>query len=88
MKAKNGFVMRTILDEYMIMPTGTNIGVFDGTVVLNEVSAFLWEKLQQSTTREQLLAALLNEYEVPQEIAETDLDTVLEKFSQLGLLEP
>lgn len=87
MKAKNGFVMRTILDEYMIMPTGTNIGVFDGTVVLNEVSAFLWEKLQQSTTREQLLAALLNEYEVSQEIAETDLDTVLEKFSQLGLLE-
>lgn len=87
MKAKEGFVLRTVVDEYMIMPTGTNIGKFDGTVVLNEVSAFLWQRLQQNTDREALLAALLAEYEVSGEVAARDLDALLEKFTGLGLLE-
>lgn len=87
MKAKDGFVLRTIVDEYMIMPTGANITSFDGTVVLNEVSAFLWEKLQEETTREALLAALLAEYDVEPQVAEKDLDALLKRFSEYGLLE-
>lgn len=87
MKAKDGFALRTIMDEYILMPTGTNIEKFDGTVVLNEVSAFLWEKLQQPTTREDMLCAMLEEYAVSREVAEKDLDALLEKFTQLGLLE-
>lgn len=87
MKAKNGFVLRTIVDEYMLMPTGDNISRFDGTVVLNEVSAFVWKQLQQATTREQLLTSLLEEYEVSQDVAESDLDALLQKFTELGLLE-
>lgn len=69
------------------MPTGTNIGRFDGTVVLNEVSAFLWEKLQQPVTREELLCALLEEYEVSRDVAEKDMDALLRKFAELGLLD-
>lgn len=87
MKAKSGFVLRTIVDEYMLMPTGDNISRFDGTVVLNEVSAFVWNQLQQATTRDQLLTSLLDEYEVSREVAESDLDTLLQKFTELGLLE-
>lgn len=87
MKAKEGFVLRTIVDEYMLMPTGTNITKFDGTVVLNEVSAFIWKELQQDTCRESLLTALLTEYEVSREVAQRDLDALLEKFTELGLLE-
>lgn len=87
MKAKDGFVMRTIVDEYMIMPTGENISQFDGTVVLNEVSAFLWEKLQRNVTREELLEDLLAEYDVPREIAQRDLETLLNRFAEYGLLE-
>lgn len=87
MKAKEGFVLRTIVDEYMIMPTGANITKFDGTVVLNEVSAFIWKELQQETDRESLLKALLAEYEVSREVAQRDLDALLEKFRELGILE-
>lgn len=87
MKAKDGFIMRTIVDEYMIMPTGANISQFDGTVVLNEVSAFLWEKLQKPVTREELLEDLLAEYDVPREIAQKDLDALLNRLAEYGLLE-
>lgn len=86
MKAKDGFVLRTIVDEYMIMPTGENISHFDGTVVLNEVSAFLWEKLQKEITKEELLEALLAEYDVPRDVAEKDLDGLLKRFTEYGLI--
>lgn len=87
MKARDGFVLRTIVDEYMIMPTGSNISRFDGTVVLNEVSAFIWEKLQQPVTREMLLETLLAEYDVTPAVAEKDLDALLQRLAEYGLLE-
>ena len=87
MRAKNEFVMRSVVDEYIIMPTDDNINRFDGSVVLNEVSAFVWEKLQENTTREELLAALLNEFDVAQAVAEKDLDALLARFREYGLIE-
>ena len=62
MRAKADFVVRNVVDEYILMPTNNNIGKFDGTVVLNEVSAFVWTKLQQETTEDSLLEAILEEY--------------------------
>ena len=78
MKAKPGFVVRNIVDEFILMPTGDNIGRFNGTVLLNEVSAFVWEKLQNPLSKEDLLEAVLDEYEVSRDTAAKDLDNLLE----------
>ena len=87
MKAKDGFVLRNVVDEQILMPVGDNIAQFNGTVLMNDVSAFVWEKLQQPTTKEELLQAVLNEFEVDEETASRDLDELLEKFAGLGILE-
>jgi hypothetical protein len=53
MKVKEGFILRNIVDEWIVMPTGTNIQNFEAAIVLNEVSAFLWrllEKLSRAKT--------------------------------------
>ena len=80
-------MLRNVVGEYMVMPTGENIDSFGGTAVLNEVSAFVFKKLENAVSREDLLIALLNEYDVDRETAEKDLDNLLERFDQLGLLE-
>ncbi len=87
MKAKKDFVLRNIVDEYIVMPTGANIGKFDGAVVLNEVSAFLWEKLQTPVSREELLAHLLAEYDVDEATAARDLDNLLDTLRGYDMLE-
>lgn len=87
MKIKKGFVLRNVVGEYMVMPTGENIDSFGGTAVLNEVSAFVFKKLENAVSREDLLIALLNEYDVERETAEKDVDNLLEQFDRLGLLE-
>ena len=87
MKAKDGFVLRHVVDEYILMPTGDNIGAFNGTVLLNEVSAFVWEKLQNPVSRDDLLQAILDEFEVEKAVAVTDLDTLLVTFKEYGVIE-
>jgi len=87
MKAKSGFTLRNVVGEHVLMPTGDNIGKFNGTVVLNEVAAFVWEKLQDPVSRDDLLAAVLDEYDVEEELAAKDLDELLEKLNSFGVID-
>ncbi len=86
MKANPGFVLRNVVDEYILMPTGDNIGKFNGTVLLNEVSALVWEKLQNPISREDLLKAILDEFEVEKAVATADLDALLAKLKEYGVI--
>lgn len=87
MKIKEGFVLRNVVDEFIVMPTGDNIAKFEGAVVLNEVSAFIFKQLENPVSREDLLAAMLNEYDVDEATAAADLDALLEKLADMGVLE-
>ena len=87
MKIKEGFVLRNVMDEFIVMPTGDNIAKFDGAVVLNEVSAFIYKLLEAPMSRDDLLIAVLNEYEVDEATAAADLDALLNKLAGMGVLE-
>lgn len=87
MKIKDEFIVRNMLGEYMAIPTGDNIAKFDGTVILNEVSAFIIEQLKKPTNKEDLLELILAEYDVSREQAAADLDALLEKLDSYGMLE-
>lgn len=87
MKAKEGFVLRNIAGEKILMPTGDNIGKFKGTVLLNDVSAFIWEKMQNPVSKEDLIAAILDEFEVEESVASKDLDNLLATFEEMGVIE-
>ena len=71
----------------MLMPTGENIAAFQGAVLLNSVSAFVWEQLQFPLSREELLCAVLAEFDTDRETAERDLDALIEKLKKMDVLE-
>ena len=87
MKIKEGFVLRNVVDEHIVMPTGDNIAKFEGAVVLNEVAAFVYKQLENPVGRDDLLAAMLAEYEIDEATAAADLDALLEQFRNMGLIE-
>ena len=87
MKIKSGFILRNIADQYVVMPVGDNISNFNGTIVLNSISAFVWEKLQNNISRDELLLEILNEFEVESEVAEKDLDCLIAKFKNFDVIE-
>ena len=87
MKIREGFTLRNVADEHMVMPTGENISKFGGTVVLSDVAAFIFEQLKQPASQEDLLALMLAEFDVDEATAAADLDTLLAQFRELELLE-
>ncbi len=87
MKIKEGFALRTVAKEYIVMPTGSRIAEFDGAIALNEVSAFLFGKMLNPVSKEDLVIALLDEYDVDKETAERDVDSLIAKFTEMGIME-
>lgn len=87
MKARSDFILRNIAGEYMLMPTGKQIRDFQGMLLMNELSAFVWEKMQTPISREKLLTEILSVYETDEQTAAADLDTLLENLLQLGVIE-
>lgn len=87
MKIREGFVLRNVADEHMVMPTGENVGKFGGAVVLSDVAAFAFEQLKRPVSQEDLLSLILAEYDVDAETATADLDALLAQFREMNLLE-
>ena len=87
MRIRDGFVLRQVMGEPVVMPTGDNIGKFEGAAVLNGVSEFIFNKLRNPICREDLLRAILEEYDVDEEKAGKDLDAFLKKLKDLDILE-
>ena len=87
MKAKTGFVMRNVVGEHVVMPVGDNIVSFKGTVILNDVAAYVWEKLQNPVSRDDILKAVLDEFNVDEKTAAADLDKLLVRLDEFGVIE-
>lgn len=87
MRMKENFNIVEIAGDYMAVPTGDSIADFSGTVILNEVSAFILKQMKTGVTEETLLECMLNEYEVDRDTAAADLKEILNTFTEMGLIE-
>lgn len=87
MKIEKEFILREIAGDYVIIPTGKTTLELNGLITVNELGAFLWEKLQEDITKEELVKAVLAEYEIDQETVEKDVDEFLEELVKNRILE-
>ena len=55
---------------------------------MNESSAYLWKKIQgQDFTSETLTQLLLEEYDVDEQTARADVDALIAKWLEAGIIE-
>ena len=86
MKLKDGFVLRTIAGETVVVPSGDELDL-SFMITLNETGAFLWKRLEEETTQEQLVQAVLAEYDITAEDADRYISKFVEKLEAHGFLE-
>ena len=86
MKLKPDFQIVQMANDYMLVPTGDQIDSFNGTVILNEVSAFLLNQLKEDLEKEDLVERLVMEFDVESATARQDVDAAVEKMKQIGIL--
>ncbi len=88
MKIKDSFLMKTVAGKIIVVPVGNATLDFNAVVSLNDSGAFLFSLLQQKDcTEDELIEALLDEYDVSREIAEKDIARFIEKITDAGMME-
>lgn len=87
MKIKEGFVLRTVGDNSIVIALGENAKKFNAMISLNDVGAFLWKQLEKGADEDGLVKALLDEYEVTEEIAKDGVKKFVKKLQEGELLD-
>ena len=86
MKIKDGFILREIIGTWVIVPIGERIIEFSGLTTLNKTGAFLWQKLENEITKEELLKAVINEFEIDDTTAKKDVEEFVCELMYKGLI--
>ena len=87
MKIKDGFELKEIADDYVVIPTKSNVVDFNSMIMLNEVSAFLWIQLTEEKTEQDLVKALLEVYDVDEETASKDVKIFVHELATAGVID-
>ncbi len=87
MKILPGFIKKRVGDVDIVVAVGEASTTFNALITLNSSGAFLWDKLEKGTTEEEMVAALLEKYEISQEIAARDVAKFIDKAKGAGVVE-
>ena len=80
MRIKEGYIIKNLLGEYVVVSVGEASREFNGLIRMNKTGAFIWnEILNGADTKEKVLSAMLSSYEdLDEAMAEQELAFFLE----------
>lgn len=87
MKIREGYLLRQVAGSSIIVAVGDQAVNFDGIKTLNETGVFLWKQIDDGKTEEEIVKALMDEYEVDEETAENDVREFVKLLINNGLIE-
>lgn len=86
MRIKEGFVLREVAGQIMVIATGEASKDFHGMIRLNATGKDIWEQLQSGLEEKEIVQNLANKYEIDKEQAKQDVDTFLGKMKEMGFI--
>lgn len=88
MKRKEGFVLREVCGEKVIVGEGLGAVDFGKLVSINDTAAWIWNKAGElgDFDAKSLAEALCEEYDVDAERALSDVKALLAQWKELGII--
>lgn len=86
MKKKDGFVLRDVCGQKVIVGEGLGAVDFGRLVSLNETAAWLWEHAEGDIDVDRLAEDLCGEYDVEPQVAKSDVQAILDEWAKAGLV--
>lgn len=81
---QNDYLLREIAGEYMLVPLGNSS--LNSMVSFNETGAFVWKKLEQGLTEEEIANALTAEYNVAYNQALEDVKQLISYLKEKNVI--
>ena len=86
MEIKKELIKREIAGDCILVPVGKTVYENNGLFVLNELAAYIWDILPDVSTEEEIVDAVVGEYDVDRENAVRDAAEFLEKLRGFGII--
>ncbi|MCI9565140.1 MAG: PqqD family protein [Eubacterium sp.] len=87
MKIKEGFILRNVAGNNVVVPIGQATLDFNGMMSLNDTGTFLFERLIEGTSKENLVEDLIAEYGIDRDLAVEDVEAFILKVESEDLFE-
>lgn len=86
-KIKNTFMLKKIMDEYIVVPVGGETADFNSMITLNETGAFIWDCMSVPVTENEIAVKMLKDYSVSEDEALSDIKGFIKKLADAEVLE-
>ena len=86
MKLKKEFVLREIMGDRFLVPTGSTTLDLNGMLMPDEMGAEVWKLLPEVEDEESLVQKLFVEYDAPPEVIRADIAEFTGKLKALDIL--
>jgi hypothetical protein len=87
MNIKKRLLKRQIAGDAFLVPVGKEIYDSNGLFFLTEVGEFIWDRLAEADGAEDILRAILEEYDVEESVARQDVEAFFEKLRALDIID-
>ena len=88
MKIKKGYLLRRLADDWVVVPIGDTSLDFSRMMRVNETGVFIWEMLEVEREREDLVSAILEQYNMDRDTVEKNLNEFLQALYDRDILMP
>ena len=86
MRIKEGFVIREVAGQIMVIATGEASKDFHGMIKLNATGRDIWEGLQAGLSEDEIAGKLQEKYQIEESEAKADTLAFLNKMEEMGFL--
>lgn len=86
MKLKDGFITHMSDGEQIMVAVGDEAAQFHGLVRSNKTAAFIIDCLKQECTKEQIVEAAWETFDVSYEVVSSDVDKVIVNLRKIGAI--
>lgn len=80
------YIFRRVVDEMILVPIHQDVADMDSIYTLNEVGAFIWERLVQPASVAEISASIIEEFAVDPDALSTDLEDFLDQLGEFGAI--
>jgi len=87
MKIKDGFVMRDVMGQSVVVATGEASKTFSGMIKLNETGKIVWESISDGKSKDEIVERIIDEFEVDKARAESGVNTFINNMVEKGFIE-
>lgn len=87
MKIKDGFMLREIAGQWVVVPLGSRVVEFNSIMTLTESGAILWRLMEKGSGEDEMIKALLAEYDADESVVRRDVHAFVESIAEKGICE-